>query len=432
MTKPLYTYNTDWEITTLEEDKEGDFVVEISSGSTPSTRNPNYWGGTILWITPKEITKGKTERYVSQTERTITDLGFKYCSSKLYPPRTVLLTKRAPVGEVVINLTPMATNQGFLNFKCGKKLLPEFLYYWLKANLPYLEVVANGSTYLELYCGDMFEFQIPKPSFVEQQAISKILSTLDDLIELYKRKNNVIDQIVKSTFKSWFLDFEIKNGSSTNDWERKKIDDVCTVEHGYAFKGQYFKENPTENVLLTPGNFAIGGGFTDTKMKYYDGPISEKFILDGGDLLITMTDLSKNGDTLGYPAFVPRVKGITYLHNQRLGKVYLKNENQVSKNFLYYLMRTKAYRNEILASHSGSSVKHTSPERICDFKFLLPPPKLISNFESVSNHFIELIESNYRSLLLLKKIKNLILPKLISGKLRIKEPEKFLEDFSNG
>ena len=126
--------------------------MSVETGGTPSTAREDYWDGHIPWLTPKEIT-GLDGFYVSRTERTITDEGLHNTSAKLVPAGAVLLTKRAPVGSVAINAVPMATNQGFLNFICGPQMRPIYFAYWLRANRPYLELVANGSTYPELYIG---------------------------------------------------------------------------------------------------------------------------------------------------------------------------------------------------------------------------------------------------------------------------------------
>jgi type I restriction enzyme S subunit len=156
-------------------------------------------------------------------------------------------------------------------------------------------------------------------------------------------------------------------------WKQVKLGDVVDVRHGFAFAGEYFRDNPPGDILLTPGNFAIGGGFKNDKLKYYDGPVPSGFVLDPRDLLVTMTDLSKDADTLGYPAFVPNTVGVRYLHNQRLGRVFIKPNAPIAKGYLYYVLRTKAYRDEVLASATGTTVKHTSPNRILSFRCLLPP-----------------------------------------------------------
>ena len=151
------------------------------------------------------------------------------------------------------------------------------------------------------------------------------------------------------------------------------IGDVAKIKHGFAFKGEYFTQEAQANVLLTPGNFAIGGGFQVGKPKYYSGPVPDDYVLSKGDLIVTMTDLSKGTDTLGYAAKVPSDQGTIYLHNQRVGLVQMKSESIVRRGWLHYLMRTERYRAWIIGSASGTTVKHTSPSRIESFEFIPPP-----------------------------------------------------------
>jgi type I restriction enzyme S subunit len=158
------------------------------------------------------------------------------------------------------------------------------------------------------------------------------------------------------------------------EWTECSLADVIEVKHGFAFEGRYISDEPRGDVLLTPGNFAIGGGFKGDKFKYYAGPVPNDFVLNEGDLLVTMTDLSKQSDTLGFPAFVPsRTDGRRYLHNQRLGKVVVKDERVLDTKYLHYLLCSCDYRHEVLASATGTTVKHTSPDRIRRFSFLRPP-----------------------------------------------------------
>jgi type I restriction enzyme S subunit len=96
-------------------------------------------------------------------------------------------------------------------------------------------------------------------------------------------------------------------------------------------------------------------------------------VLSEGDLIITMTDLSKQADTLGYPALVPKSGGTRFLHNQRLGKVLIKDKAELDRGYLYYLLCTADYRHEVLASATGTTVKHTSPSRILAYKASIPP-----------------------------------------------------------
>jgi type I restriction enzyme S subunit len=181
-----------------------------------------------------------------------------------------------------------------------------------------------------------------------------------------------------------------------SDWSEIVLGAVADIKHGLAFKGEYFRDEPPGDFLLTPGNFRIGGGFQTGKEKYYDGPVPDEYVLEEGDLLVTMTDLSRDTATLGYPALMPAPPEGRLLHNQRLGKVLIRDEAQVDKGFLYYLMCSKAYRHEILASATGTTVKHTSPIRILKFQFRCPPLEMQQRIAHILGALDDKIELNRR------------------------------------
>ncbi|WP_270671093.1 MULTISPECIES: restriction endonuclease subunit S [unclassified Aeromonas] len=181
MAEAFLDHPVGWKVITLEPKNGSGYIERVESGGTPSTSVDEYWDGDVPWLTPKEITRGNGALYVSSTERNITELGVQSSAAKLMPVGTVMLTKRAPVGAVAISTVPMCTNQGFLNFICGEKLLPTYLAYWLVANKRYLDAVANGSTYPELYKGDLFEFQMAVPSVEQQKEILRTISAAKQL-----------------------------------------------------------------------------------------------------------------------------------------------------------------------------------------------------------------------------------------------------------
>jgi len=155
-------------------------------------------------------------------------------------------------------------------------------------------------------------------------------------------------------------------------WKEFTLSEHIAIKHGFAFKGEYITTEATQNILLTPGNFSIGGGFKANKFKYYNSnDYPDEYILQANDLIVTMTDLSKAGDTLGYPAKVPYSSKYKYLHNQRLGLIKLIS-NDLDIEYLYWLMRTKKYQKFIVNSATGSTVKHTSPSRILEYTFMAP------------------------------------------------------------
>lgn len=181
MAEPFLDHPPGWTVITLEPNPRAGFIERVESGGTPSTTVDEYWDGDIPWLTPKEITRSTGGIYVSSTERNITEQGVQGSAAKLMPVGTVMLSKRAPVGAVAISTVPMCTNQGFLNFVCGKNLLPTYLAYWFIANKRYLDAVANGSTYPELYKGDLFEFEMAIPPMQQQKDILRTISSAKQL-----------------------------------------------------------------------------------------------------------------------------------------------------------------------------------------------------------------------------------------------------------
>ena len=148
--------------------------------------------------------------------------------------------------------------------------------------------------------------------------------------------------------------------------------DYIIIKHGYAFKGQNISTIDNNVVLVTPVNFAIGGGFKEDKCKYFDAEYPDDYVLKADDLIVTMTDLSKAIDTLGYSALVPDGKSKrVYLHNQRIGLVTI-NSDELNKHYIYWFMRSPYYQKMIAATSTGSTVHHTSPDRILDIEIELP------------------------------------------------------------
>lgn len=171
-----------------------------------------------------------------------------------------------------------------------------------------------------------------------------------------------------------------------------KLGDYIRIKHGFAFKGEYITAENNGVVLVTPGNFEIGGGFKEDKCKYFNGDYPKEYVLSPHDLIVTMTDLSKQGDTLGYSALVPKTNRV-YLHNQRIGLVDVYNP-KADKMFIYWLMRTQKYQKTIVATSSGSTVKHTSPSRIYDVEVDLPPIDVQKKIAAILSALDEKIATN--------------------------------------
>ncbi len=177
------------------------------------------------------------------------------------------------------------------------------------------------------------------------------------------------------------------------EWKKCKLGNFINIKHGFAFKGEFISSKDNGKVVVTPGNFAIGGGFQEDKCKFYTGNFPEEYILKPNDLIVTMTDLSKEGDTLGYSAKVPNSNNRIYLHNQRIGLIEFKDSN-IDKDFLYWYMRTYKYQKTITGSCTGSVIKHTSPNRICEVEINLPDLKTQQKIAKVLSAIDDKIELN--------------------------------------
>ena len=185
--------------------------------------------------------------------------------------------------------------------------------------------------------------------------------------------------------------------------EKVRLGDIIHIKHGYAFKGQYFTDEETGSLVLTPGNFTLTGGFQETKKFTTEKDFPKEYILHKGDLIVTMTDLSKNVDTIGFSALVPENGKHCYLHNQRIGLVTVVND-EFDKEYIYWLMRTKQYQRTIANSSNGATVHHTSPDKI--YKFLCEKRGLNiqRRIASILSTYDTLIENNTKRIRLLEKM----------------------------
>ncbi len=167
-------FRSEWEL------KRVDMLAEIRNGGTPSTSNPRYWNGNIPWCTPTDITSLNLGKYLTETERCITESGFKMSSAEIIPAYSVVMTSRATIGECAINTVPVSTNQGFKNFVPMESVDVDFLYYLLLTLKQQFISVCGGSTFLEIGKTQVAAIAANIPvTRAEQSAIADVLSDMD-------------------------------------------------------------------------------------------------------------------------------------------------------------------------------------------------------------------------------------------------------------
>lgn len=151
-------------------------ITTIVMGGTPSTANPDYWNGDILWVTPKDLSLLNGEKYIYATTSHISDYGLKNSSAKIVPAGSIILSTRAPVGYLGIAKFPMATNQGIKALIANKEIVNnEYLYYMLQTQTANLEARAGGSTFRELTTESLKNYEIDLPSMSVQHSITNTI-----------------------------------------------------------------------------------------------------------------------------------------------------------------------------------------------------------------------------------------------------------------
>lgn len=310
------------------------------------------------------------------------------------------------------------------------ELLSEYLMMWFKRPEfdRYARFKSHGSAHEFFEYDQMCEIELPIPSPAKQKEIVAEYNTIQNRIALNKQLIQKLEETAQAIYREWFVEFEFPDeegkpykssggemvdsemGEIPKGWEVKSISEIGYVKHGYAFKGEEFSEEETQLVLVSPGNFKIEGGFNFEKNKFYTGKYPKSYILNEGDLIVNMTDLSKNGDTLGNTALIPNIHFKTLLHNQRVGKFELENSNY--NYFIFFRTNQKDYKHYILGTATGTTVRHTSPNRIGEFRFVLPNIKVLLSFNNLMSPIMKLLNLSPSTVYKLEELKDLLLSKL--------------------
>lgn len=165
-------------------------IFAITSGATPESSNPEYWDGDILWATPEDISS--IEGYcLRDTRRKITQAGYESCGATIAAPRSIILTKRAPIGQLAILADETCSNQGCFLLTPRQEADTRFFYYWLSAHTERLQALGRGSTFMELSTDDLKSLNVPEPSLYRQRGIANYLdretAQLDALVAAKER-----------------------------------------------------------------------------------------------------------------------------------------------------------------------------------------------------------------------------------------------------
>ena len=417
----------DWEVI-----KFGD-KVDIFRGGSPRPIEryitTNAYG--INWIKIGDVRPN--DKYIRQTEEKIIPEGKSH--SREVKKGDFILSNSMSFGRPYILNIDGCIHDGWLTIQnYSESFDKEFLYYLLGSDEVFKQYVqmAAGSSVQNLNKEKVADLQLKVPPLAEQQRIAKALSDVDALIstteKLLQKKKNIKQGTMQNllTGKKRLPGFAKSTktkmtelGEIPEDWAVKSLGDIFSIKHGYGFEGQFFSSENNQHIVVTPGNFKLEGGFQKQKQPiYYTGTYPDEFKLKPNNLIIMMTDLSKNSDTLGNPAIVPD-DGNYYLHNQRIGLIQIHNDSFV-KDYIYLLLCTKEYHESVVATAAGSTVKHTSPNRIYSINLIVSTSKeeqtAIANVLSSMDKEIETLNTKLEKY---RNLKTAMMQQLLTGKIRL-------------
>lgn len=304
----------------------------------------------------------------------------------------------------------------------------KYIYYLLKT--PQIRDIAIksmvGSSGRQRVQQNVLEnYEVLLPTLDKQIEIASILSSLDDKIELNRRINENLEQQAQALFKSWFVDFEpFKDGKFVDSelgmipegWRVGTIGDYCKIRSGFAFKSSWWTERGVKIVKIK--NISSSGILNMDDCSYVSKENVSKakeFSLKSGDILIAMT-----GATIGKFCLVPALKEKIYV-NQRVGKFFL-GENPIMKiPFIHGLLKCENIISQIMNKGQGSAQPNISGNDIETIPIIYPPEDIILKYNELVSPYFSMIIENISACDFISQLRDTLLPRLMSGKLEIKD-----------
>jgi len=395
-----------WEIKNLGE------ISDIVNGGTPDTNIPKFWDGENLWITPKDM--GKLQSiFVDDTLRKITNEGLKNSSAKILPPNSIILSSRAPIGHLAINVKPISTNQGCKGLVPKKEINFLYLYYFLYNSVDLLNSLGTGATFKELSGSKLSSVEIPLPPLSEQYEIVSILDDAFESIELAKSnaEKNLIN--ARELFESISLK-TFSDGIKIKNWPLEKLEKYCKVVVGYV--GPISKEyvNDEKGILLLSTKNIGDNGISLKKLTRINKSFHEKnkkSQLESGDIIV-----ARHGES-GHSAVIP--EEIKEAH--ALNVIIIKKSSELSSNYISFLLNS-GILNKISESKSGSVQEIINTSIIKDLIIPIPNTaeqiKIVLNLKSISEETKRLESIYYQKINDLEELKKSILQKAFNGELK--------------
>jgi len=313
-----------------------------------------------------------------------------------------------------------------------------FFYYLLKYLKPnFVQIAINKQTtgLGHVTKGDLERFIVKLPSPNEQREIGAVMASLDNKIDLLQEQNKTLEVTAQKIFKEWFVNFNFPGGTGKmidsemnkipDGWKVGKLGEVIEFINGYAFKSSDLLEQEVEDCykVFKMGNIKKGGGFDFFKTKSFIKKNQfkniDKYILKKGDILMSMTDMKDAISLLGHTALM--IYDNEYIVNQRVGLIRPLNDLNIDYPFLYLLTNNEDFISN-LRSRANSGVQvNLSTDSIKNCKFVIADRKTNNNFNELVKPLFNKMEINEYQIQTLSSIRDILLPKLMKGEIRIRD-----------
>lgn len=345
----------DWEEVLL------DSVAKRGSGHTPDKKHPEYWNGSIRWVSLQDSEK-LDDLYINDTAAKITPAGINHSSAVLHPAGSVVLSRDAGVGKSAILLHQMAVSQHFMAWYCGQKLDNHFLYYWMQAAKPEFERIANGSTIKTIGLSYFRELKISLPSLVEQRSIALALLDMDALIrglnQLISKKRDI-----KQAAMQQLLTGQQRLPGFSGEWDLAVLGSLLTMKatYGIVTAGEF----KSSGVPMMRGGDIKGGkiGYDLPFVTHEKSNDYSRTIIKQDDVVISL---------VGYPGEAAKVPVRLQGANISRAVGLLRLNKLITPDYLVSYLNSPIGRRMVLAPSAGSAQLVVNLMALNKLEFLLP------------------------------------------------------------
>jgi len=403
-------------------------IIELVGGGTPKTSIASYWNGKIPWLSVVDF--NDDNRWVLNTEKSITEAGLNHSSTKLLDGDDLIISARGTVGALAQLKKPMSFNQSCYGIKEKNNISNiSFLYYLIKFSLKKINKNVHGAVFDTITKQTFDKIFINLPPLPEQKSIANILSSFDEKIELLREQNKTLETLAQTIFKEWFVNFNYPDatgdmvdselGEIPKGWCVYDLNELVDTVNGYSYKGKELVESSDE-ALVTLKSFNRNGGFQTRGFKPFVGIPKQQQEVKVGDLVVAHTDLTQDAEVLGNPAFIFENAGYSKMYiTMDLVKVVSKNKN-IDNALVYYIMKDRRFKGHCIGYSNGTTVLHLSKKSIPEYKIALPENlQLAKEFSNYANSLTNKISNNIYHIQTLTKTRDTLLPKLMSGEVRV-------------